>query len=412
VLGCARLGPGRTQVADVPLSSLLSSCLRPEREAAVFRVIQRFWKEPVISSEPRGALARRILAAGEAVAVAGQDEGQVDLSILIVNYDTVSILRECLASIYQHPPSVCFEVLVVDNGSPDGSGDMVRQEFPQVRLLLLGENTGFARANNLALQQARGRLLLLLNSDTRVLDGSLDGLVAAMEEHPQAGVVGCKQIDARGHLQLTWGRFPTFYREIVRKVLHWRMRIDGSQVRDYLQRKYTSSAQVDWVSGSCLMARREAVHDAGLLDENIFLYFEDIDWCRRIQRQGWQILYEPRVKIFHHGGATAARHLIDALVAYRRSQFYFCRKYFGDGALRLVKFLVAGKSCLGFARHSLVWLTSIRSERRFQAYCALLTLKKIFLALFEPVPEPQNGAVSVLATFSRLEVSVDAVDAS
>jgi GT2 family glycosyltransferase len=199
----------------------------------------------------------------------------------------------------------------------------------------------------------------------------------------------------------------------VRKILHWRLRIDGSQVRDYLHRKYTSSAQVDWVSGSCLMARQDAVQDAGLLDENIFLYFEDIDWCRRIQRQGWQILYEPRVKIFHHGGATAARHLIDALVAYRRSQFYFCRKYFGDGALRLVKLLVAGKLCLGFARHSLVWLVSITGgERRFQAYCALLTLKKIFQALFEPVPEPETAAVSAVATFSRLETSVDAVDAS
>jgi GT2 family glycosyltransferase len=149
------------------------------------------------SSEPRGALARRILAAGETVAVAGKEEGRADLSILIVNYDTVGILRECLASIYQHPPSLCFEVLVVDNGSPDGSGQMVRQEFPQVRLLSLGENTGFARANNLALQQARGRLLLLLNSDTRVLKGSIDGLVAAMEEHPQAGAMGCKHLDAR-----------------------------------------------------------------------------------------------------------------------------------------------------------------------------------------------------------------------
>jgi len=366
----------------------------------------------VTTCEPRGALARRILAAGDTLAVAGKGEGQVDLSILIVNYDTLSILRECLASIYEFPPSVSFEVLVVDNASPDGSGEMVRNEFPQVRLLLLGENVGFARANNLGLQQARGELLLLLNSDTRVLDGSLDGLVLAMEEHPQAGVVGCKQLDARGRLQLTWGRFPTFYREILRKVLHWRLRIDGSQVRDYLHRKYSSSAPVDWVSGSCLMVRRDAVRDAGLLDVNIFLYFEDIDWCRRIQRQGWQILYEPRVKIFHHGGATAARHLIDALVAYRRSQFYFCRKYFGDGALLLLKLLVACKSCLGFVRHSLVWLTSMGGERRFRAYCALLALKKIFQSLFEPVPGAEAGTVSALATFSGLENSVDAVDAS
>jgi GT2 family glycosyltransferase len=280
-------------------------------------------------------------------------------------------------------------------------------------LFSLGENAGFARANNLVLQQARGRLLLLLNSDTQVLAGSLDGLVAAMEQHPRAGVVGCKHVDARGRLQLTWGRFPTFYREIVRKLLHWRLRIEGSQVRDYLHRKYSSSAQVDWVSGSCLLARVEAVRDAGLLDENIFLYFEDIDWCRRIQQQGWQILYEPGVKIFHHGGATAARHLIDALVAYRRSQFYFCRKYFGDGALRLVKLLVAAKSTLAFLRHALVWLASIANrQRRFEAYCAMLALKKILQSLLEPVPEPEAAAVPAVATFTRLQRTADAADAS
>lgn len=366
---------------------------------------------------PRGALARRILAAGPSDAEPNQVRRKapspVELSILIVNYDTIDLLQECLASIYRFPPKVPFEVLVVDNASPDGSRQMVRSEFPAVGLLSLGENAGFATANNLVLRRARGRTLLLLNSDTRVFDGSLNGLLDSLAAHPQAGVVGCKQVDVQGHLQLTWGRFPTFYREIVRKILHWRMRIEGSQVREYLDRKYNGSSQVDWVSGSCLLVRAEAVESAGLLDENIFLYFEDIDWCRRIQNQGWQILYEPRVKIFHHGGATAARHLIDALVAYRRSQFYFCRKYFGLGALRLVKLLVALKSAVGFFRHSFVWLASVgNKERRFRSYCALLTLKKIFQAIFETVPEPETARVSAQVTFTRLAPSVDAADAS
>jgi GT2 family glycosyltransferase len=315
--------------------------------------------------------------------------GQVELSILVVNYDTVDLLRSCLESIHRHPPSVSFEVLVVDNASPDGSVSMVREEFPGVRLMILPENVGFARANNAALAEAVGRRLLLLNSDTLILDGSLDGLLEAMERHPGAGVVGCKQLDGNGQLQLTWGRFPSFYREIVRKVLHWRLRIDGSQIREYLESKYASSSQVDWVSGSCLLIRREAIDQGGLLDENIFLYFEDIDWCRRIQDEGWEILYEPRVKIIHYGGATAARHLIDALVAYRQSQLYFCRKYFGRSAAALLKTLVGIKSALAFVRTSFAWVAATgRPEAQFRAYCTLLTLKKILQSLWHRVPRP------------------------
>jgi GT2 family glycosyltransferase len=314
-------------------------------------------------------------------------ESPVELSIIIVNYDTVDYLRQCLESIERFPPGCRYEVLVVDNDSPDGSADLVRERFPEARLLLLRENVGFARANNLALRQARGRHLLLLNSDTQVLEGSLDGLLEAMASNPHVGAVGCKQLDGNQQLQLTWGRFPTFLHEIVRKALHWRMRIDGSQVREYLDRKYNAPSTVDWVSGSCLLVRREAMEEAGALDENIFMYFEDIDWCRRIQLHGWGILYEPGVRILHYGGVSAARHLIDALVAYRRSQFYFCRKYYGTRALLVLKGLVGLKSALAFLRYSLAWLAAAGDrEERFKAYCMLLTLKKILQSLFGRVP--------------------------
>lgn len=330
--------------------------------------------------------------------------GNVDLSILIVNYDTADFLEACLASIAQYPPRCAFEVMVVDNHSSDGSAAMVRRRFPDVRLHALDENVGFARASNLALGEAGGRYLLLLNSDTRVLAESLQGLVRVLEENPRAGVVGCKQLDGRDQLQLTWGRFPSFFNEIVRKALHWRLRIDGAQVREYLDRKYFGSSQVDWVAGSCLLARREAVEDAGLLDENIFLYFEDIDWCRRIQQQGWEIRYEPGVRIIHHGGQSAQRHLIDALVAYRRSQLYFCRKYFGTPALLALKALVAAKSLLAFARHSVAWLAAGDREERFRAYCMLLTIKKIAQALLEPVPGQPASPLRLPTPPARLEI--------
>ena len=340
--------------------------------------VERDPRVAVISPERARVLGRRVAP---------------QLSIVIASYDTVDFLEPCLESIYRFPPRVDFEVLVVDNHSPDGSAGMVRERFPQVRLQVLETNIGFARANNLALRSARGRYLLLLNSDTRVLEGSLDGLLAALQRNPDVGVVGCKQLDGNRQLQLTWGRFPTFFSEMVRKVLHWRLRTDGSQVRDYLDRKYHGASTVDWVSGSCLLARREAVQEGGLLDENLFLYFEDIDWCRRIQNEGWRVLYEPGVQIIHYGGVSASRHLIDALVAYRCSQLYFCRKYFGPGALTLLKALVGGKSAVAFVRHSFGWLASVaRPRQRFQAYCKLLTLKKILQSLFQRVPRPATGA--------------------
>ena len=336
---------------------------------------------------PRPALDGAEVRPIRVARVAPTRHGGPELSIVIVNYDAADYLGDCLESIERFPPSCPYEVLVVDNDSPDDSVAMVRERFPGVRLISLEENIGFSRANNLALREARGHHLLLLNSDTRVLEGSLDGLTAVMERHPGVGVVGCRQLDGDRQLQLTWGRFPTFSREIVRKILHWRLRIDGAQVREYLDRKYSGTSRVDWVSGSCLLVRREAVEDGGLLDENIFMYFEDIDWCRRIQQQGWGIAYEPGVSIIHYGGVSAAKHLIDALVAYRRSQFYFCRKYFGSRKLLVVKSIVAVKSCLAFGRHSLAWLAAVNDrEERFRAYCALLTLKKILQSLFERVP--------------------------
>lgn len=357
------------------------------------------------AEERKGATAPSPFRARPVTPARRPAPGSTELSILIVNYDTADFLEECLASIYRHPPDCSFEVVVVDNRSPDDSAERVRRLFPQVRLLELEENVGFARANNRALREARGRYLLLLNSDTRALEGSLQGLVRALDENPSVGIVGCKQLDGRDKMQLTWGRFPSFSNEIARKALHWRLRIDGAQVREYLDRKYHGSSRVDWVSGSCLIARREAVEEGGLLDENIFLYFEDIDWCRRIQLRGWGILYEPGVRIVHYGGESAKRHLIDALVAYRRSQFYFCRKYFGRTALVVLKALVAAKSLLAFGRHSVGWLAAGGDRaQRFDAYCRLLTLKKILQSLFEPVPGEPSSAPGLPTRSASMEV--------
>jgi len=382
------------RVREVPIAFIerangVSKISRDEIHKAVATVVGL---RRMAAEEARGEPARQPTRFAASPAASPPHHGP-ELSILIVSYDTADLLEECLGSIFEHPPEVPFEVIVVDNGSPDDSAERVRRSFPRVRLLELPHNVGFARANNVALREAHGRALLLLNSDTRVFAGSLDGMLQALHANPSVGVVGCKQLDRERQLQLTWGRFPSFFNEVMRKVLHWRLRIDGMQVREYLDRKYHASSRVDWVSGSCLLARREAIEEAGLLDENIFLYFEDIDWCRRIQQCGWGIQYEPGVRIIHYGGESAKRHLIDALVAYRRSQFYFCRKYFGRAALLVLKALVGVKSLLASIRHGAGWLAAGSDrEARFRSYCMLLTLKKILQTLFESVPQGPPAA--------------------
>jgi len=320
-------------------------------------------------------------------------EPRPDLSIVIVNYNTRDYLQECLHSIYEHPPRLSFEVFVVDNHSSDGSCQMVRECFPQVKTVAFERNLGYVKANNHAIRDSAGRFLLLLNSDTRMRSGSLDALVDFMRERPDAGIVGCKQVDMHDRLQLTWGKFPSLKNEIIRKAMHQRLVVNGSTVRDYLSQKYQETCDVDWVAGSCMMVRREVCREVGLMDENIFMYFEDIDWCHRVKKADWRIYYTPRIEFVHHGGASSDRNKIDALVEYRKSQFYFTRKYFGRPSVILLKVLMGIKSVAG----GMAWgvrymLAPMGSKKRHDALCMLLIFKRTLGLVLSEVRRP-NGSV-------------------
>jgi len=284
-------------------------------------------------------------------------------------------------------------VIVVDNHSGDGSLPMVRDDFAEVKAVAMERNLGYARANNHAIREARGRFLLLLNPDTRLQPGSLDGLVDCLLEHADAGAVGCKQLDDRLRLQLTWGKFPTLLREVIRKAMHHRLAIDGTGVREYLESKYHVPSDVDWVAGSCLLVRREVCNEVGLLDENIFLYFEDIDWCRRIQEARWRVCYTPRTHIIHHGGASANLHQIDAAVEYRASQFYFARKWFGWSGLIAMKGFMLAKALVNLALSSAGFALAGKGSRaRYEALCNVLVAKRTLSLVFHDVLGPENRA--------------------
>jgi len=301
----------------------------------------------------------------------------VDVSIVVVNYNTVEHLQNCLNSIFKFEHGSSREVFVVDNGSSDGSAALVRTGFPKTTLIEGRQNVGFVRANNMAIDRSNGRYVLLLNPDAQLTPGSLDAMVEFMDAHTDAGACGCKQVDRKGQLQLTWGYFPTLAREFVRKALHARLSIDGTIVRAYLNHKFNGQTLVDWVAGSCLMVRKNVCKDIGLMDENYFMYFEDIDWCHRIGQAGWKIYYLPNISVVHEGGASANKHKIDAILAYRKSQFYFTRKHYGVATEGFLRILIGGKSLLNLVRWGLKCaFTSNGNSAHEQALCHALVNKK------------------------------------
>ena len=254
------------------------------------------------------------------------------LLILIVSWNTCDLLRDCLRSFQpaEHPE---WDVLVVDNASTDGSVAMVRSEFPTVRVIENTVNSGYARANNQGLRASRAPYALLLNSDTRASADAIQGLITFLESHPEAGAVSPRLLCADGTPQpFAFGGDPTLSYLLRRGVVR-------VAARRYLHDWATERTQsVDWVSGACLMARRTAFEQVGLLDEDFFMYFEDNDWCLRLRRAGWKIYYHPAVAITHLGGQSLARNP-QAQSSYEASLRHFYRKHYGpvaEQALRLL----------------------------------------------------------------------------
>lgn len=243
----------------------------------------------------------------------------LDLSVVIVNYNVREFLEQALRSVYRAGEGLEMEVFVVDNDSVDGSPGMVREQFPHVQLIVNKENVGFSRANNQAIRLAEGRFLLILNPDTIVQEDTLTELVSFMEAHPEAGAVGCKILHPDGSFARESRRaFPTpqaaFYRLVGLASLFPRSRTFGKYNMTYLPEDEV--AEVDALSGSCMMVRRKALFEsaegvtgsgAGLLDEDFFMYGEDLDWCRRIQKAGWHIYYYPYTQIIHYKGESTKK---------------------------------------------------------------------------------------------------------
>jgi N-acetylglucosaminyl-diphospho-decaprenol L-rhamnosyltransferase len=269
----------------------------------------------------------------------------VDLSIIVVSYNTRELLSDCLTSIADTVGDLACETIVVDNNSTDASAPMVRRYFPNVRLIRSLENRGFAAANNLGIAASRGRHVLLLNSDAVLLPGAARTMVDFLDAHPGAGMVGARLLNPDGSFQYSYADFPSLTGELL---LLTRL-APVVYTPDYPSYPVERSAQersVDWVSGACLMARRATIDAIGPLDESYFMYTEETDWCYRARRGGWSVHYLPDASVVHWGGQSAA-----AAPARRRRQVYrskclFLRKHVGWGAAATFALAVGAVSAL------------------------------------------------------------------
>jgi GT2 family glycosyltransferase len=260
------------------------------------------------------------------------------LSIVIVSWNTAQLLEDCLASVMANHPTPSFELWVVDNASTDQSPQMVREKFPQVRLIENRVNVGFAGANNQAIRQCSGKYILLLNPDTLVRSGALQALVDFLEKTPEAGAAGARILNPDGSLQIASHPRPTLSREL------WRL-FHMDKFLPYAEypttRWETDRAQVvDMLIGACLLLRTDVLDQIGLLDEDFFMYSEEVDLCYRVQRAGWHLFWVPQANVVHFGGQSTQQVPTEMFLNLYQGKINYFRKHDGWLAAQLYKLIL------------------------------------------------------------------------
>jgi GT2 family glycosyltransferase len=301
----------------------------------------------------------------------------MELSVVIVNWNTLDLLAQCLESLYYSLLLTDFEVFVVDNASSDGSPAMVRERFSQVQLIENDQNVGFACANNQAIRLSIGRYVLLLNSDTVVKPGAIDALVDFMNAHPQAGASGARLLNQNGSLQFSCSPAPTLGGEFKRLFHIPGMRPDGYYPMHLWDQSL--SRQVDVILGACLLLRRQALDQVGLMDEEYFIYSEEVDLCHRLQISGWELYWVPQGEVIHLGGQST-RQVSEAMFLrlYQAKLIYF-RKQHGHTQAVLYKLIIMVAALFRIMLIPLAWLEPPPKRKAFLAMAG--NYQRLLLAL-------------------------------
>ncbi|RIK39237.1 MAG: glycosyltransferase family 2 protein [Chloroflexi bacterium] len=299
----------------------------------------------------------------------------VDMSVILVCWNNKSYLEACLQSLYEGNLSSRFDVVVVDNGSTDGSQAMLREKFPEVQLIQNDHNVGLGKASNQGIEATQGRYVLLLNNDTLVNGASLDAMVALLDTMPTAGAVGGRLLNPDGSFQAGFANFSTLREEFLIAThlgeLLWPgypSHIDDRQVRT-----------VGWLSSACLLVRRAALDQVGLLDESYFIYGDEADLQYRLQRAGWQVYYLPNAYTIHYGGRSMNRWSRRKMVY--RGKLLFYQKNYGPFRTGILRTLLGGISLTKMAPWIVAWPVPIWRERAQKELRSNLDVVKLCLKL-------------------------------
>ena len=297
----------------------------------------------------------------------GQNALPFDLSIITVSWNVRDLLRECIRSVDVSRGQLQLEMIVVDSASSDGSAEMIRREFPWVELIVCKKNLGFPSGNNLGIARAKGRNILLLNPDTIVVDDALPVMVHYVDQHADIGALGAKLLNPDLSIQSSRRRFPTMLTAIFEST--WLESIAPAPIlRHYyaLDLPDDESADVDWVTGACLMVPRPVIDQVGPLDEEYFMYSEELDWCRRIKDAGWRVLYLPQAKIIHHIGKSSEQAVTDRHINFQRAKLRYFRKFHGRWKATLLRMLLLFIYSWQIAMEALKGLLGHRRPLRWQ----------------------------------------------
>jgi GT2 family glycosyltransferase len=277
----------------------------------------------------------------------------VDLTVSIINTNNRDLLRDCLRSIFENKQHISMKVYVVDNACTDGSAEIVRAEFPQVRLIRNETRLGFCVNHNQVLCIAQGRYCLILNEDTLIQAGALDCLVEFMDRHSDAGVAGPMLLNADGSFQSSYYNFPTLWSEFLLNSGLGRLIYDPYYPSRPLE-KSQEVVEADWVSGACLMVRRETIDQVGFLDERFYVYSEETDWCYRMRSAGWKVYYVPDAQVLHLGGQAwkqlddfeHVEHRVRTRLRVRQADLQFFVKHYSKLSSFSLRLLLGGVSAL------------------------------------------------------------------
>jgi GT2 family glycosyltransferase len=288
----------------------------------------------------------------------------LDLSVIILSWNTCQLLEKCLTALVEFAREINFETIVIDNGSTDGSQQMVRSRFSDVRLIENEENLGFAGGNNQGIRLSKSPFILLLNSDAFVTQGALENLLGVMMEHPKAGIVGAQLINPDGSFQASHTPFPGLWQEFL---------ILSGLGRMFMGKFYPSRGPeierrariVDYVEGACLLVRRDAVDQAGMLSEEYFMYAEEMDWCFTMKKAGWEVWYQPEARIIHYGGASSKNRPTAREGDLYRGRVIFFKKHYGNFQAYLLKVMIGLFVGIKNIYHSFLrWISGGKRGRR------------------------------------------------